>query len=110
MKYSFLLLLNLFLVCDVQTCDQYILYRYEHSKNWSFLLNFNNFKQLSLECINKTLNTTSFIGILPNQPILLDDSFKLGNIFGKFQLHLIEFIYVGNLNGIDLNSKPFLNT
>lgn len=68
------------------------------------LKNFNQFSELTITCSNKTSTRINiYIQINPNNRLILDDSLNLTSL-EVYKNHL--YIYISNLNGIELHSDP----
>jgi len=74
---------------------------------WTVINNFENFDDLTLEC-NQTYNFTKYVSLWPRKPLIIDKSFRLNELMDENQVKLIKYFLIGNLKGIDINSKPFI--
>jgi hypothetical protein len=93
--------------CSV-TSDKYLYYRkLESNLTMSFLVNFNDFNDLILDC-NQTYNITEYLAIWPKKALIVDENFQFSKIFNKNKMNSVKTLHLSNLNGIDINSKPFI--
>lgn len=69
--------------------------------------NFKTFDELILDC-NQTYNITNYVVMWPKNPLLIDKTFQLDKLFNQSQIDSIKSLNIGNLKGIDLNSKTFV--
>jgi hypothetical protein len=76
---------------------------------WSLIDNFENFNDLILDC-NQTYNITKYVYMLPKQTQILDKTFEFNRIFDRNQLKQVKLLIIGNLKGIDLVTKPFVQS
>ena len=74
---------------------------------WSFFTNFKEFNNLLLDC-NQTYDISQYVVMWPKYHLIIDESFQVRKILKQSQLESIAFLSIGNLKGIDLNSKPFI--
>jgi hypothetical protein len=95
--------------CEYGFYPYFFFYQSENQENltWSTLANFNTFQDLILDC-NLTYNITEYLVMWPKHRLLLDESFKFERIFLQNKIDSLSVIDLGNLKGIDLNSKPFI--
>jgi hypothetical protein len=113
-------LINLFVIFSIKTIlistmceDELSKYIYKENDlddrniTWTVINNFENFDDLTLEC-NQTYNFTKYVSLWPRKPLIIDKSFRLNELMDENQVKLIKFFLIGNLKGIDINSKPFI--
>jgi hypothetical protein len=74
---------------------------------WTIINYFEDFNDITIEC-NQTYNFTEYVTLWPRKPLILDKSFKLNKLMDENQVKSINYFFIGNLKGIDLNSKPFI--
>lgn len=72
----------------------------------SSISNFAHFNELILDC-NQKYNITKCVAIWPKNPLIIDETFLLNKIFTQNQIDSISTLNIGNLKGVDINSKPF---
>jgi hypothetical protein len=122
MKIIFLIIVNFFLNlkaislqydCNEHTNEMkmYAYYEDRFDKNsnvtFSFFTNFNQFKDLILDC-NETYNITNYVAVLPTRSLIINEDFEFKKIFNQNQIDSIVYLNIANINGIDLNSKSFI--
>ena len=76
------------------------------SEDRLFFKNFISFSQLILEC-NQTYHLSKTVIFLPRYEILIDQSFKIENIFKQDQINKIKIIMFMYINGIDIQLTSF---
>jgi hypothetical protein len=79
----------------------------EENLTFSFMVNFKEFNDLILKC-NQTYNITKYVSMWPKKPLILDKNIVLKKIFNQSRIDSIEIFEIGNIKGIDLNSRPFI--
>ncbi len=100
---------ELFIECENESNKFLIKNSRPEGKNvtFSFLVNFNEFNDLILHC-NQTYNITKYVSMWPKKPLIIDENVVLKNIFNQSQIDSLVFLEMGNIKGIDLNSKAFI--
>ena len=79
----------------------------KNNETFSLFSNFNEFNDLILEC-NQTYNITQYVIMNPKKSLIVDETFQLKKILNQTQINSIEYLDIGNVKGIDLNSKSFI--
>jgi predicted transposase YbfD/YdcC len=88
-----------------QTCQVQIDTRYFSTEGQGqFFSKFGKFSDILLDC-NQTYNASEHIYIEPSIELLIDNSFQIGKLFKEDQFNLIKDINLGNIKGIDVQSK-----
>jgi hypothetical protein len=88
-----------------QTCQVKIDTRYFSTEGQGqFFSKFGKFSDILLDC-NQTYNASEHIYIEPSIELLIDNSFQIGKLFKEDQFNLIKDINLGNIKGIDVQSK-----
>jgi hypothetical protein len=93
--------------CDSNNESSEYFYKEKDSNNftWTFIKYFKEFNDLVLDC-NHTNNIGQFVSMWPKKPLIIDRSFEIKKIFDQNELNSIRLLSVGNIKGIDLNSRP----
>ena len=83
----------------------------ENEQNSLVISNFDKFQDLYLDC-KEAYNMSLFVFLMPNKPILIDQSLIWEKIFDQKSLKYLNNLYLNNFNGFDMNAKPvsFQNT
>jgi hypothetical protein len=102
---------ELFIECENESDKFLIKNSRPEGKNetFSFLVNFQEFNDLLLHC-NQTYNITKYVSMWPKKPLIIDENVVLKKLFNQSQIDTLEFLEIGNIKGIDLNSKSFILT
>jgi hypothetical protein len=79
----------------------------DENVTFSFLVNFKKFHDLILKC-NQTYNITEYVSMWPKAPLIVDKRFVLKKIFNQSRIDAMKIFEIGNIKGIDLNSRPFI--
>ena len=79
----------------------------DENVTFSFLVNFQKFHDLILKC-NQTYNITEYVSMWPKAPLIVDKTFVLKKIFNQSRIDAMKIFEIGNIKGIDLNSRPFI--
>ena len=111
-----LIFLKSILIKVKKTCNEYNKVYYEKhfdqsllSRNVtiSFFANFKELNDLILDC-SQTYDISEYVSMLPKKSLLIDEKFQLKKIINQRKIDSISYFSIGNLNGIDLNSKSFI--
>ena len=80
-----------------------IKFDHESKRNMSQFSHFRTFSDLKMDC-TQTYNITTHVQFLPLQNILVDREFSLAEIFKTSLINSLEYIFISNVRGFDLNS------